>query len=86
MLKSAHLKSTLSGQSKQANKQESEHTHTCGHVQCSSIRAGLLTFAQEFSIYSQEVLDSVLCTVESSKMMFLINYLVYSVDYLHVYQ
>ena len=86
MLKSVHLKYTLSGQSKQANKQESEHTHTCGHVQCSSIRTGLLTLIQKFSVYSQEVLDSVLYTVESSKMMFPINYLVYSVDYLYVYQ
>ena len=68
MLKGVHLQ--LGRQSKQANKQASEHTHTRGHVQCSSIRAGLLRLTQEFSIYSQEVLDSEVYTVESSKMMF----------------
>ena len=46
---------------------------------------GLLTLTQEFSIYSQEVLDSMLYIVESSKMMFPTTYQ-YSVDYLHVYQ
>ena len=52
------------------------HTHM-GHVQYSSIRAGLLRFIQEFFIYSQQVLDSV-------EMMFPINCLVYSVDYLYL--
>ena len=80
VLKSVHLKYTLSGQSKQAiSKKVNIYTH--GHVQCSSIRVGLLTLTQEFSVYSQEVLDFVLYIIESSKMMLPITYLVYSVDY-----
>ena len=68
MLESAHLKYTVEW-SVQASKYASKrtYTHTCSYVQCSSIRAGLLRLTQGFSICPQEVLDSVLYTVE---MMF----------------
>ena len=38
----------------------------------------------KFSIYSQEVLDSVLYAIGSCKMIFALNYLVYSVDYIAI--
>ena len=46
---------------------------------------GLLRLTQEI-FYILTGSFRLLYTVESSKMMFPINYLVYSVDYLYVYQ